>query len=203
MANTKQGKVFEQNWQDSYKYSDHYYMRLKDTAKWLQGSGSSFTPSNLCDAIQHTMPFLWLLELKSTKDASISFNPYIEGKSSPEEKPKNTTTNVMIKASQVKGLRQAVKHQGVIAGFVVNYREQKLKTKTKDNEVFFIHINDFWNFAVETGKSSVSREDARSIGVRIESKKLKVNYRYKINEFVDESIKKYISKGIIDKKIST
>lgn len=199
MANTKDGKVFEQNWRDSYKSSEHFYMRLRDGAKWLKGQGSSFQSENPCDSIQHTMPFLWLLELKSTKAASISFNPYIEGVSSPEEKPKNKKTNVMIKANQVKELRQAVKHQGVIAGLVVNYRERKLKTKAEDNDVFFIHINDFWNFAIESGKSSISREDARSIGVRIESTKLKVNYRYKINEFVHIGAKIFLQKGYLDK----
>lgn len=198
---SKEGKKFEKQWQDSYKYSDHFYMRLKDSAKWLQGSGSSFTPSNPCDSIQHTMPFLWLLELKSTKGTSISFNPYIEGESSPDKKPKNKKTNVMIKANQVKELRQAVKYQGVIAGFVVNFRERELKTKIYDNETFFIHINDFWNFAVKTGKSGLNREDCEQIGVRIEHEKLKSNYRYKINDFVNEAIGVYISKRYLDKDV--
>ncbi|ATF13496.1 hypothetical protein A616_16385 [Brevibacillus brevis X23] len=200
MANTKDGKKFEENWRDSYKSSEYYYMRLKDTAKWLKGEGSSFTPSNICDSIQHTMPFLWLLELKSTKAASISFNPYIEGVSSPEEKPKNKTTNVMIKANQVKELRQAVKYQGVIAGFVVNYREHKMKTKVYENETYFIHINDFWDFAVRTGKSSIGRKDSREIGVKIEQVKLKTNYRYKINEFTLLATKKYCAKGYLKKE---
>lgn len=199
MANTKDGKKFEQNWRDSYKSSEHYYMRLRDGAKWLQGQGSSYQSENQCDAIQHTMPFLWLLELKSTKGSSVSFNPYINGESSPDKKPKNKKTNVMIKANQVKELRQAVNYQGVIAGFVVNYRERELKTKTYDNETFFIHINDFWNFAVRTGKSGLSRDDSREIGIKIEHDKLKTNYRYKINEFANESVKVFVEKGYINK----
>ncbi|MFC8686078.1 hypothetical protein [Brevibacillus porteri] len=198
MANTKDGKKFEENWRDSYKSSEHFYMRLRDGAKWLKGGGSSFTPSNPCDSIQHTMPFLWLLELKSTKAASVSFNPYIEGETSPEEKPKNKKTNVMIKANQVKELRQAVKYQGVIAGFVVNYREHKLKTKVYENETYFIHINDFWDFAVRTGKSSIGRKDSREIGVKIDHVKLKTNYRYKINEFIKGSSLVYFTKGYLE-----
>jgi hypothetical protein len=200
MANTKQGKKFEENWRDSYKSSEHFYMRLRDSAKWLKGEGSSFTSQNPCDSIQHTMPFLWLLELKSTKAASVSFNPYIEGVSSPEKKPKNKTTNVMIKANQVKELRQAVKYQGVIAGFVVNYRERKLKTKVFENETFFIHINDFWDFAVRTGKSSISQDDCKTIGIKIEHVKLKTNYRYKINDFVKQSSVVYFTKGYLEMK---
>ncbi len=175
-------------------------MRLKDTAKWLQGSGSKYTPSNPCDAIQHTMPFLWLLELKSTKAASVSFNPYIKGESSPMDKPKNKKTNVMIKANQVKELKKAVEHDGIIAGFIINYRERKLKTKTHPNECFFIHINDFLDFASKTGKSSISQDDCREIGISIRSIKLKSNYRYKINEFVNEAIKVYLEKGYLSKK---
>lgn len=200
MANTKDGKKFEQNWRDSYKASEHFYMRLRDGAKWLQGQGSSFQSENPCDSIQHTMPFLWLLELKSTKEASVSFNPYIEGESSPDEKPKNKKTNVMIKANQVRELREAVKFQGVIAGFVVNFRERKLKTKTYSNETFFIHINDFWDFAVKTGKSGLNRDDCSEIGIRIEHIKLKINYRYKINKFVDDTCKVLIEKGYLDRK---
>lgn len=200
MANTSEGKQFEKDWKDSYKSSKHFYMRLKDTAKWLQGSGSKFTPDNPCDAIQHTMPFLWLLELKSTKAASVSFNPYIKGESSPMDKPKNKKTNVMIKANQVKELNKAVEYQGVIAGFIINFRERKLKTKTSDNECFFIHIKDFMDFAMKTGKSSISQDDCMQIGIKIESVKLKTNYRYKINEFVATATKRYIHKGYLDKE---
>ncbi|WP_064199159.1 hypothetical protein [Brevibacillus brevis] len=195
-----EGKKFEEDWKNSYKTSSHYYMRLRDTAKWLQGNSSKYTPSNPCDSIQHTMPFLWLLELKSTKAASISFNPYIEGVSSPEQKPKNKTTNVMIKANQVKELSQAVKYQGVIAGFVVNYREHKLKTKVYINETYFIHINDFWDFAVRTGKSSIGRKDCREIGVKIDHVKLKTNYRYKINDFVIKATKYFVDKSYLNKQ---
>lgn len=199
MTNKNAGKKFEKDWKDSYKESDYFYMRLRDTAKWLQGQGSSFTPDNPCDALQHTMPFLWLLELKSTKGASISFNPYIEGESSPDIKHKNKKTNVMIKANQVKELKQAVQYQGVIAGFIVNYRERKLKTKVTENECYFIHIKDFWDFAVKTGKSSISQEDCKGIGIKIDDVKLKTNYRYKINEFVERAIEHYIQVGYLDK----
>ncbi|RNB59350.1 hypothetical protein EDM57_04200 [Brevibacillus gelatini] len=199
MANTKDGKKFEQNWRDSYKSSEHFYMRLRDGAKWLQGNSSSFQSENPCDAIQYNPPFLWLLELKSTKGASISFNPYVEGVSSPDKKPKNKKTNVMIKANQVKELREAVKYQGVIAGFVVNFRERKLKTRIYENETFFIHINDFWDFAVRTAKSGLSREDCSEIGIRINHEKLRSNYRYKINDFVNKSCKLFVEKGYLDK----
>lgn len=199
MANTKEGKKFEQDWRDSYKSSEHFYMRLRDGAKWLKGQESSYQSENQCDAIQHTMPFLWLLELKSTKGASVSFNPYIEGESAPDKKPKNRKTNVMIKANQVKELRQSVTYQGVISGFVINYRERKLKTKTYENASYFIHINDFWDFAVKTGKSSISQDDCKTIGVKIGQTRLKNKYIYKIDQFINECLKLYIEREYINK----
>jgi hypothetical protein len=187
------GKIFETDWKNSYDGLPYFYLRLKDAAKWLQGSGSSFTPENPCDSIQYTMPYLWLLELKSTKGSSISFNP-----EKPYEKPKNKKTNVMIKANQVKELMKAVQKEGVIAGLILNYRPRETKKEKFDNETFFIHILDFVQFAETSNKSSINADDCRNIGVKVTGTKKVKNYKYDIKQFKDEAIIKCLKSGRLD-----
>lgn len=188
-----QGKVFEEDWKDSYDGLPFFYMRLKDSAKWEKGETARFTPENPCDSIQHTIPFLWLLELKSTEGSGISFN-----KETPWLKDKERKSMPMIKPNQVSELSKAVSSEGIVAGFVLNFRERELKTRTEPNEVFFVHIKDFLNFAVSSGKSSISREDARDIGVHIFGNKKKVHYTYDIQDFVERAIVHYLAVGLID-----
>ncbi|GMX64618.1 Holliday junction resolvase RecU [Paenibacillus elgii] len=193
ISKTSEGKRFEENWKNSYKDLPIYYLRLRDAAKWNRGTKSTFTPENPYDCLQFSPPFLWLLELKSTKDASISFNPI-----KPYETPKNDKTKVMIKHNQVIALMEAATKDGVIAGFVLNFRERNLKTKSEPNIVYFIHINDFLKFAEESKKSTINREDCESFGIQIKYIKKKVNYTYLISEFVETTSEVYLRKNYID-----
>jgi penicillin-binding protein-related factor A (putative recombinase) len=188
------GKEFEKDFEDSCKKTSFHYMRLVDSAKWVQGQGSTFTPTNVCDCILHASPFAFLLELKSTKGAGISFNA-----GDPTQKPQGAKTQVMIKAKQVKDLLKASLHHGVIAGLIFNFRERELKTKSEPNEVFFVHIQDFVKFATETGKSSINRADCMDIGILMLCEQKKVHYRYDIELFVQEAIPKYIQSGHISR----
>ncbi|MGE6227563.1 hypothetical protein [Paenibacillus chitinolyticus] len=187
-----EGKQFEEDWKGSYGKTPYFYMRLRDSAKWVQGQGASFTPENPCDSVMHTMPFIWLLELKSTKGASISFFP-----NTPWIKPPEAKGERDIKTNQVKELMKAAAHEGVIAGLVLNFRERNLKTKKVEAATYFVHINDFTSFAVETGKSSISLDDCEKIGVWIPHEKKRVHYRYDINQFVDVAALTYIKRGYI------
>ncbi|MFD0587602.1 hypothetical protein ACFQZE_06280 [Paenibacillus sp. GCM10027627] len=191
---TSAGKKFEEDWKESYSKIPIFYLRLKDSAKWNRGNKSSFTPENPFDALQFQMPFIWLLELKSTSGTGVSFYP-----KSPDEKPEGTTSQVMIKPNQVKSLLNACDIEGVIAGFVVNFRPRSTKKLKFENETFFIHIRDFMKFAKETGKSGLNRDDCQTIGLRINSRIKKVNYKYDIKKFVKDSSlfclsRKYISR---------
>jgi len=186
------GKQFETDWKDSYKGTSYFYMRLRDSAKWTQGKNTSFTPSNPCDAIQFTQPYIWLLELKSTKGTGVSFYP-----NTPWEKPKGTTSNVMIKANQVKELMEAVQKPGVIAGLILNFRPRELKSGTTSNKTYFIHITDFVKFAIATGKASINQNDCEQIGFKITGEKKKIHYRYDIERFVFAGINFCKSRGLI------
>lgn len=189
MANTSDGKQFETDFKDSIAKTGYFYMRLRDAVKWGSASNSTFTPSNPCDSVLFTMPFLWLLELKSTKGASISFYP-----DTPWIRPKGTTKNVMIKANQVKELRDFVKSSGVMAGFIFNFRPRVLKSGLTENMTYFVHITDFIEFAVKSGKSSISEADCRELGTFIPSEIKKVRYKYDIETFVNMAIPHAINK---------
>jgi hypothetical protein len=191
-----EGKQFEEDWKGSYAKTPFFYMRLRDGAKWVQGQGASFTPENPCDAIQHTMPFLWLLELKSTKGASVSFHPVTQDGGAPWIRPKDKAERD-IKSNQVKELMTAATYDGVIAGFVFNFRERVLKSKTVPAVTYFVHINDFTEYAVATGKSSISQDDCEKIGVWIPHERKKVHFRYDLAHFIDAAVLTYIKRGYI------
>lgn len=195
MANVSAGKQFEIDWKSSCTKVPFTFERLRDSAKWVQGEGSKFTPTNKADGILHKMPFIWWLELKSTADNSISFFP-----ETPWIKPKDEK-NRDIKASQAKDLMELTTKDGAIAGFVFNYREKKLKTKSYENETYFVHINDFVKFAVESKKSSISREESKGIGVEIKYRKKEKYYHYYVVDFIDEAIHKYVKCGYLDRAL--
>jgi hypothetical protein len=188
-----EGKIFETNFKVSCEKTGFFFMRLRDGAKWVQGQGASFTPSNPCDAILHSMPFMWLLELKSTKGASISFYP-----NTPWERPKDSSREVMIKPNQVRELGLFAKAQGVIPGFIMNFRPRELKSGTTQNKVYFVHIKDFIDFAVRTGKSSINENECAEMGVEINSTLKKTHYGYDITYFVNQAIPFYVGKGYIN-----
>jgi penicillin-binding protein-related factor A (putative recombinase) len=179
------GKEFEACWKDSWEKTGYWFIRLIDSVKWGTGAGASFTPSNPCDCVGFSAPILFVLELKSTNGTGISFNP-----GNPLLKPENAKTNVMIKAGQCKSLLKFAEKDGVIAGFILNFRPRMLKTKSEPNETFFIFIEDFMKFATESGKSGINREDCHKIGVPILGEIKKVKYKYDIESFISDTTTK-------------
>ncbi|MCY9591446.1 hypothetical protein PC41400_14370 [Paenibacillus chitinolyticus] len=189
MKKANEGKKFEKNYENSVNSTSHFFLRLKDAPKWLRGSSATFTPENPCDGIQYAAPFLWLVELKSTKGSSISFNP-----ERPEEKPRNKTTHVMIKAHQVKSLMKFATKDGLIPGFIFNFRERGTKTKYYPPETFFVHIYDFVKWTRNSKKSGINRDDCRTIGFPIQTT---LDKDYDICKFIDDSLPSFISRGYL------
>lgn len=190
------GKQFEKDWEDSYAKTSFFYLRLIDTAKWNKGDTKTmFTPSNPCDAVQFTMPFIWMLELKSTEGSSVSFFP-----NTPWERPKtDKKTQKMIKPYQVKKLMEFDGTEGLLGGFILNFRPRELKTGWTENQCYFVHIRDFVEFAKTSGKSSIGIEDCKRIGVLIENEKKKVHYRYDVSGFAEKAIVYYLIKEYLNK----
>lgn len=63
-------KRFEEDFSKSMP-DNFFSYRLKDCWWWSNASNTRFTSSNLCDFIVHNEQYLWLVELKSTKQKSI------------------------------------------------------------------------------------------------------------------------------------
>ena len=167
------GKQFEKDIQESCKKQGILFERYKDNGKFgYSGDGNTrFSSENPCDGHLFHKGLLVYLELKSTVNGSISFNknPLIQEKGKP--KPS-------IKTNQIKCLMDRSKHDGVMAGLMVNYYDRETKTGIVFGGTFFIEINKWLAWAEQSGKKSMNLSDARSIGIGIESRTMIKNKRY-------------------------
>lgn len=158
-----EGKIFEKDFQDSVP-EEIYCERLKDsTQSFFKNENVKFTPTNPYDFFLFKFPRLYCFELKSTIGKSMSF--WTKG----DENKK------MIKKNQIEGLNKAVKYDGVVAGFILNWRD--------NNNTYFFDIKDFNRMAKETGKKSLSEKNVIQYnGVLMKQKLLRTHYRYDIND---------------------
>jgi recombination protein U len=152
------GKVFEQEFKESTS-ENVYFLRLKDT--YMQnnqfGKGAS---SNPCDNIMYKYPNMFLIELKSTKGTSFSFSEKI------------------IKKNQILQLHKAKTYDGIVAGFIFNFRRYE--------KTYFVDINKFIEFKDTCGKKSINEKDCQSIGLLIEQELKRTKYKYNVEKFVNE-----------------
>ncbi len=155
MAKKNEGKKFEEDFRNSIPDNVFCY-RIKDSSNFHQ------TTKNMCDFIIFESPYLWLLELKSTKANQIS------------------TDEKIIKQHQVDSLYEAqTKHLFVECGFILNYRGRELKTKTVLPETYFIPINKMRE--VYYKEKSIHKDLAREIGIEIPYRKKITRYEYDVN----------------------
>lgn len=171
---TNLGKVFEANIQQSAKDQGLFFYRIKDVNPMAIKRNFGVSKNNY-DCFLYAKGVLFPLELKSTKSKSISFS------------------ESMIKAQQIKHLEAASKYEGVLPGFLFNFREP-------ENRVFFIHIKDFLTYKniaekqlahtyiSKVNKSSIPIGICEEIGTEVRWMKKKVNYTYYINKMCEELI---------------
>ncbi len=156
------GKKFEQDFSSSFG-KDFWVYRLRDNAaSFGNGTNTRFASSNICDfIIYHDITqTLYLAECKSTKGTSI---PY-----------------TMLKENQIKGLTEASEHR-VVPCFIFNYRN-------KNNDTYFMMIDDFNIMYSELPKKSFNPEDLEKYGaLKIESSKKRTRYKYNTEKFVQET----------------
>ena len=163
---------FETNFKQSAIKQGVYIYKIKDMfvppeCRVCKKSSMKIGPNEF-DFIMYKHPYLFTLELKSTKQKSIQI------------------TEKIIKEHQINALKKSTKYEGVIAGFVFNFLNY-------DNQTFFVHINDFvW--LLEEKKKSISLNFCQKVGTRINNKLLSVNYEYDIVEFVQSVGEKYRAK---------
>ncbi len=154
------GKRFEQNFRKSIP-KDTLYYRLKDNPSTWGSDKLRFTTSNICDCIVYDGNYLLLLELKSTKGASLSFGN--------------------IRNSQLKGLTEYGEYPNVVAGFIINFSDKE--------ECFFLEISKLVNFIESTTRKSIPIEYVKEKGIKIGCIKKRTNYVYDVKKFLDDIVK--------------
>lgn len=155
----KVGKQFEKDFKDSMPDNVFQY-RFKDgTAAWnMLDKNVRFQHKNICDTMLFYQDTLFLLELKTVKGKSFSFSN--------------------IRDNQLKELENSFKY-GIISGFVINFRDI--------NKTIFIDILELIDIINRSDKKSFNQDDLEFHNhTIIESKKLKVHYRYNIEKFIKD-----------------
>jgi penicillin-binding protein-related factor A (putative recombinase) len=172
------GKEFEEQLKQSAKDQGIFFYRIKDVNPLFLKPNAKVSQNNF-DSFIYKKPNLFPVELKSTGQKSISF----------EEK--------IIKKHQIQALEDAAQYDGVVAGFIFNFREY-------ENFTVFVHIKDFLEiqylsqnqisehrFKSKLNKSSIGLDICKEVGIEIRNVKKKVKWRYYINSLLDRLIELY------------
>lgn len=166
------GKSFELNFSKSVPDYVLLY-RLPDSAQSFGGSSRlRFSKKNpfdylLWDSIQK---ILYALELKTVAGKSISF-----------ERSKEDAGEIHY--HQICGLKNWAKYDGIITGFIIEFREIE--------KTVFIEINDFDLLVNTITKKSFNYNDIINLNIPhfvISQEKLRTNYKYDIESFLNKRI---------------
>jgi len=125
-------------------------------------------PKNPFDFIIFQSPFLILTELKSSGAKSISLDEKI------------------IKKHQIDNLSKFNKYEKTICGFIFNFRNY-------DNQTYFVDIEDFVQFAKEASRKSIPLDYCKDVGISVENKIKKVNYKYNLEKLFEDINSKYFT----------
>ena len=162
------GKVFEENWKKSIP-EDVWYYRPPDSAQSF-GSNSNlrFSAKSPCDCFMYNGEVFYTLELKSVGTTSISFERTKEDKG-------------VIHKHQIDKLLEFSTYKNIVSGLLLDFR---LSDKT-----YFCMIEEFVNMTKNLDKKSFNEKDLNEWcnPVVIEKKKLKVNYKYNVEDFLQNT----------------
>lgn len=171
MANS--GKQFEKDFASSIP-SYCYVHRLRDSAQSYNSSkNTKFTWDNECDFFiwDSNMHIFYAMECKSTKYKSMSVQLDKEDKSSK-----------MIKLHQIESLTKISEYDGAIAGFCLNFRDEKNDTE----RLYFLNIIDFNKMMKDIGKASFNEIDViLNNGIKISGNKKRIHFNWNLNEFFE------------------
>lgn len=173
-----QGKTLEDDMKQSAKDQSIFFYRIKDVNPMFLKPNARVSKNDF-DSFIYRNPNLFPIEFKSTAAKSISYDEKI------------------IKSHQIKALKDASEYDGLISGFIFNFRNY-------DNYTCFVHIDDFLKvkhigenqikeheYESTINKSSIGLDICKEVGIEIHNVKKKVRYRYYINKLLDELIVKY------------
>lgn len=151
-----QGKIFEDDFIKSVPENVYHY-RFKDgTAAWGESDKTRFQHNNICDFMLFDGRLI-LLELKSHQGKSIPFS--------------------CIRDNQLEELSKAEIYNGIIPGFIFNFRDY--------NETYFVHIKHVYYYYHHAQRKSFPLEFMEAYGIEIEGEIKKVHYKYYIKEFLE------------------
>lgn len=175
MVKKNEGKIFESSIEQSCKEQNIFYFRIRDVNPMALKANFKI-PQNKYDCLLYHKDHLFTIEMKSTKDNKFSFSESI------------------IKQNQIDNLKEATTYDGVISGFLFNFREP-------NNRAFFVDIDSFLKYQYiaqnqikehtyksKVNKSSIPIGICEEIGTEIKNVKKQVYYRYYINSLLDELI---------------
>lgn len=168
------GKIFEEDFKKSIP--DYCLLiRLPDPPQsFTQRSDTRFSKKNPCDFIMYDSKsrLLFALELKTTKYKSMSFDDI----NNSEEQ------NKMIHRHQIIGLTNYSKYDGVCAGFIFNFRDEKNNVE----RTYFQRIDDFNKMANKIDKKSFNELDLIVDGnaIKLCGEKKRTHYIWNIDEFL-------------------
>jgi penicillin-binding protein-related factor A (putative recombinase) len=167
------GKVFENQFKKSVP-NDVFYRRLHDPAQSFNKT-ALYSWKNPYDCELFYDEHLYCLELKSTKYKSMSF-----------ESEKDSNSTAMIHYHQIEGLLDASNYDGVVAGFVLNFRNDDLNTQV----TYFLSIDNFMKMISTISKKSFGISDILNYSpIRIQSEKARLYYTYDIKKFLADAIR--------------
>ena len=158
------GKKFEADIKASIPQNILFY-RFKDSPasfnNFNSGGNIRFTASNVCDCLLFKSPNLYFLELKTTKGKTYSLNDSAY--------------------KQLERFKKLGEFENAVKAFIINFRELE--------KTYLITTADLESFLQKTGKKSIKLEECAEIGILINQRKLRTNYRYEIeNIFNSEKL---------------
>lgn len=125
----------------------------------------------------HRINYCW--ELKTVAQKYLTYHT--------SEKDEEENKGANIKWHQIEGLTKASEYDNVIAGFLLNFR-----LDTGEQLLYFLNIKDFNKFRKGTNKKSLNIMDVSlNGGIKINGEKLRVNYRWNLDEFLESQSKAY------------
>lgn len=148
---------------------------------FTQRSDTRFSKKNPYDyeAFDSVHRINYCLELKSVAQKYVTYHTCEN-----DEKEKKGAN---IQWHQIEGLTKASEYDNVIAGFLLNFR-----LDSGEQLLYFLNIKDFNKFRKKSNKKSFNIMDITlNGGIKINGEKLKVNYRWNLDEFLNTQSKNY------------
>ena len=145
-----------------------YYRRADSAGSFGSNSNLRFSAKSPCDCFMFNGKVLYTLELKAVGTTSISFERTKEDKG-------------VIHKHQIDNLLKFSTYENIVSGFVLDFRLSDI--------TYFCMIEEFINMTNNLDKKSFNEKDLYEWcnPIKIEKKKLKVNYRYNICKFLKDT----------------